>query len=256
MTELAVLAVEMKEISTVFIQHGGRPLAGFETMSSMCVGGMEGMCESLQCRLAGTTICGSTIEAAKMPLACRAIEESNALALAIVPSGKLVDSISTNSGAVQEKAFDPTGWELALVTDSNTNSSTVESQLAGGFDKLILDSLYDEASYRQQQQQQQQYYAAPAHYGAPASNPFMTADPFAVSNQVATPPAVQMAAMAQQQSLMMQSNPFTQPVMPQHQQPILMGGAANPFVDNTGFGNFPVSNTQHQNNPFGSTRLL
>lgn len=174
-----------------------------------------------------------------------AIEESNALALAIIPS----DSTSTNSSAVLDKSFDPSGWELALVTTSSNNSSAVESQLGGGFDKLTLDSLYDDAAYRQQQQQQQ-------YYGTP-TNPFMTADPFSMSNQVAPPPSVQMAAMAQHQSLAMHSNPFAHPIplQPHQQPPMLTGSAANPFADTTGFGAFPVDTTHHQTNPFG-TQLL
>ncbi|URE36648.1 Clathrin assembly protein [Musa troglodytarum] len=173
-----------------------------------------------------------------------AIEETNAMSLAIVPT-----SIATDSSTVQDKEFDPTGWELALVTTPSSNNATVvESKLAGGFDKLTLDSLYDEAAYRQQQQQQQ-------YYGAPPPNPFMAADPFTVSNQVAAPPAVQMAAMAQQQqqmSMFMQSNPFGQPVYQQH---VNMGAASNPFGD-SGFGAFPASNPHQQNNPFGNQHLI
>ncbi|KAG0459736.1 hypothetical protein HPP92_022864 [Vanilla planifolia] len=175
-----------------------------------------------------------------------AIEESNALALAIVPS----DIPSSNSEAVHEKSFDPSGWELALVSTTSTiNSSAVESQLGGGFDKLTLDSLYDDGAYRQQQQQH--------FYGPPAPNPFLT-DPFAVSNQVAAPPAVQMAALSQHQSFMIQSNPFMQPLPAGHQQPLVAGiPAANPFADTTGFGTFTAANTTHyQSNPFGSTQLL
>ncbi|CAL9167864.1 unnamed protein product [Musa hybrid cultivar] len=173
-----------------------------------------------------------------------AIEETNAMALAIVPA-----SFATDSSTVQDKEFDPTGWELALVTTPSSNNATVvESKLAGGFDKLTLDSLYDEAAYRQQQQQQQ-------YYGAPPPNPFMAADPFTVSNQVAAPPAVQMAAMAQQQqqmSMFMQSNPFAQPVYQQH---VTMGAASNPFGGN-GFGAFPATDPHQQNNPFGNQHLI
>ncbi|KAA8529034.1 hypothetical protein F0562_033478 [Nyssa sinensis] len=115
-----------------------------------------------------------------------AIEDSNALALAIVPSG----TASFDFG-VQTKDLDPTGWELALVTTPSSNISSVnETQLAGGLDSLTLNSLYDEAAYRASQQ---------PVYGAPAPNPFEVPDPFALSNNVAPPPAVQMAAMAQMQ---------------------------------------------------------
>ncbi|VAH22165.1 unnamed protein product [Triticum turgidum subsp. durum] len=107
-----------------------------------------------------------------------AIEESNALALAIVTSD--ASTSTTGSTAWQDKGFDPTGWELALVTaPSNTNSSATDSQLGGGLDKLILDSLYDEGAYRQSQQQQNPFGPPiqPQHPGAgpgPAAvNPFL-----------------------------------------------------------------------------------
>ena len=126
----------------------------------------------------------------------------------------------------------------------------------GGLDKLILDSLYDEGAYRQTQQQQM--------YGSSAPNPFMTNDPFTMSNHVAAPPSVQMAAMSQQQHQqmplqqhqqmppMIHENPFGPAIQPQHP------GAApafNPFMDN-GFGQFPAANnSQHQANPFGGSLL-
>lgn len=117
---------------------------------------------------------------------------------------------------------------------------------AGGLDTLTLNSLYDDGAYRASQQ---------PVYGVPAPNPFEVADPFAFSNNVAPPPAVQMATAAQQQA-----NPFGpfQPAYPQplNQQQNLMMGPQNPFGD-TGFGAFPANNQHPQsNNPFGSTGLL
>lgn len=117
-------------------------------------------------------------------------------------------------------------------------------------DSLTLNSLYDEGAYRASQQ---------PVYGTPAPNPFEVQDPFAMSNGVAPPPSVQMAAMSQHQA-----NPFgpyqptyqAQP-LPQPQQHLLMG-PTNPFGD-TGFGAFPAHQVPHQqnnNNPFGSTGLL
>ncbi|ONM03942.1 hypothetical protein ZEAMMB73_Zm00001d031915 [Zea mays] len=51
-----------------------------------------------------------------------AIEERNALALAIVPICKRAST--TGNTALQDKGFDPTRWELTLVTAlSNTTSS-------------------------------------------------------------------------------------------------------------------------------------
>ncbi|KAG5240494.1 hypothetical protein OIU78_007045 [Salix suchowensis] len=174
------------------------------------------------------------------------IEESNALALAIVPSGSDV-APTFNSVAGQAKDFDPTGWELALVTTPSSNISAAnERQLAGGLDSLTLNSLYDEGAYRAARQ---------PVYGAPAPNPFEVQDPFALSNNIAASPSVQMAAMTQQQH-----NPFGlyQPTypQPQHQQHMMMN-QANPFGD-AGFGAFPAHPMAHPqtNNPFGNTGLL
>ena len=119
---------------------------------------------------------------------------------------------------------------------------------AGGLDSLTLNSLYDEGAYRASQQ---------PVYGTAAPNPFEV-DPFAVSNNIAPPTAVQMAAMAQQQN-----NPFGS-YQPTYQQPPqqhhLMMSPSNPFGD-AGFGAFPVNQMTpvaqpHANNPFGSTGLL
>ncbi|KAJ3670685.1 hypothetical protein LUZ60_008111 [Juncus effusus] len=176
-----------------------------------------------------------------------AIEESNALALAIVPT-------ENNNTSAQEQPFDPTGWELALVSTPSTtaSSSTVETQMAGGFDKLVLDSLYDEAAYRQQNQSQ--------FYGSAPANPFMQSDPFAMSSHVAPPPSVQMAAM----SAPHQHNPYgnNMMMMPHqqmpHQQPNPFMGPTvnNPFLD-SGFGQFPANNNNNNaHNPFGGTQLI
>ncbi|KAF3432153.1 hypothetical protein FNV43_RR26892 [Rhamnella rubrinervis] len=181
-----------------------------------------------------------------------AIEERNALALAIVPSGP--DAAPTfNSSALEAKDFDPTGWELALVSTPSADISAVnDRQLAGGLDSLTLNSLYDEGAYRASQQ---------PVYGAPAPNPFEVQDPFALSNSIAPPTGVQMAAMAHQQH----ANPFG-PYQPTYHQPVpqppqpqqhLIMGPTNPFGD-TGFSAFPANPVPHahSNNPFGSTGLL
>ncbi|KAI7739235.1 hypothetical protein M8C21_004432, partial [Ambrosia artemisiifolia] len=149
------------------------------------------------------------------------IEESNALALAIVPT----DATSNISTGVQEKGLDLTGWELALVTTPSTDiSSFQERQLGGGLDSLTLNSLYDEGAYRAAQQ---------PVYGSPAPNPF----------EVGHPPFV--AADPQT------ANPFG----PAQPQPNLITGPPNPFID-SGFGLLPVNNIHtHVTNPF-ETGLL
>ncbi|XP_022725610.1 putative clathrin assembly protein At2g01600 [Durio zibethinus] len=176
-----------------------------------------------------------------------AIEESNALALAIVPIDSGTAS-TLNSNAGQPKDFDPTGWELALVTTPSTDiSAATERHLAGGLDSLTLNSLYDEAAYRASQQ--------PA-YGATAPYPFELQDPFVMSNNIAPPTAVQMAAMARQNNPFGAYQPYQQPLQQQH----LMISPSNPFGD-AGFGAFPVNQMApvgqpHANNPFGSPVLL
>ncbi|KAG6512619.1 hypothetical protein ZIOFF_030744 [Zingiber officinale] len=164
-----------------------------------------------------------------------AVEENNSSALTIVPT-----STTTDSGTIQDGAFDPTKWELALATTpSNNNSTVLESRM------LTLNSLYDEAAYRQHQQL----------YETPSSNSFT--EPFEMSHQIATPPAVQMASMAQQQqqmfSMFLQSNSFVQPISPLHSN---VGAAVNPFGDDVGRRTFPIDNLQHQpNNPFGNPQV-
>lgn len=142
------------------------------------------------------------------------LEEKNALALAIVTNESPLDSKNT-----LDLTSGTTGWELALVGAPSSNESAVaESKLAGGLDKLTLDSLYDSAMGRTNP-------TGSYHMGQVAPNPFEAAqysqDPFFASSSIAPPANVQMAAMAQQQALMMQgqqqtvgqdgTNPFGNP---------------------------------------------
>lgn len=128
------------------------------------------------------------------------LEEKNALALAIVPTTD--NSSNGTSNSARDIPNGATGWELALVTTSSSNSSVqAESKLAGGFDKLTLDSLYEDAMTRQ---------VSSYHTGQVAPNPFEASpmmqpghDPFYASQKVAPPSAVQMASMAQQQQAFM-----------------------------------------------------
>ncbi|KAK8962163.1 putative clathrin assembly protein [Platanthera guangdongensis] len=130
------------------------------------------------------------------------IEQSNALALAIIQPGD-----NSKSTTPTDPFIGGSGWELALVTaPSNNSSHVVESKLAGGFDKLLLDSLYEDASRRQQ-------IAGGTYTGSLASNQFESRDPFLISSNIAPPPNVQIAAMAQQQQYYQQQQLYYQ----QHQ---------------------------------------
>ncbi|CAM8956436.1 unnamed protein product [Rhodiola kirilowii] len=175
-----------------------------------------------------------------------AIEDSNALALAIIPNDGNFESHSART-----KVFDPSGWELALVTTPSSNiSAATERQLAGGLDTLTLDSLYEEGAYRASLQ---------PVYGAPAPNPFEVHDPFASSNYTPNP-----------------FGPF-QPAYSQPQQPLSVMAPLNPFGDagftafqsqtNDPFSvnlvhprvNYPFSVNPvypQANNPFGNTTFL
>ncbi|KAJ1278130.1 hypothetical protein BS78_04G055700 [Paspalum vaginatum] len=175
------------------------------------------------------------------------LEESNALALAIIAPG------DQNKTSASQNLFDgsSSGWELALVTAPSTHTSQpAETNLAGGFDKLLLDSLYEDEARRQQ-------IASVTYTGSlEAANPFDTSanDPFSMSNIFAPPSNVQLALMAQQhqqyyqaQQQYFQPQQNQHPYFQQHQQMPTMptqnmyhnqfqysappSGASNPFGD-------------------------
>ncbi|XP_042494749.1 putative clathrin assembly protein At5g35200 [Macadamia integrifolia] len=145
------------------------------------------------------------------------LEEKNALALAIASSE---NSVST----AMDLTSHATGWELALVSAPSSNEAVVAtSKLAGGFDKLTLDSLYDDAMARRTNQN------GTYHMGQVAPNPFEAAqysqDPFYASNSIAPPTNVQMASMAQQQQSLM----IEQQQQQQQQQLMIGPDSSNPF---------------------------
>ncbi|KAK6152189.1 hypothetical protein DH2020_014824 [Rehmannia glutinosa] len=78
------------------------------------------------------------------------LEESNALALAIVQPGN--DAPPFNNAL--DEIGKTSGWELALVTaPSNINKPQVaETKMGGGFNKSLLDSLYEDDVARRQLQ--------------------------------------------------------------------------------------------------------
>ncbi|KAL6194520.1 hypothetical protein ACLB2K_035602 [Fragaria x ananassa] len=189
------------------------------------------------------------------------IEESNALALAIVPEGT-----APQSGSNLNDIGGTSGWELALVTTPSTNTGpVVDKKLAGGFDKLLLDSLYEDEGARRHLQLQNAGYG----YGATSvQNPFEQAqqqqpvlDPFAMSNSIAPPTNVQMALMAQQQHHVHQQQHQMQQQFQQQQNMMMVPhpyysqynqmqqpeGPSNPFGDPFSFP-APSSATPNQGN--------
>ncbi|RCV22717.1 hypothetical protein SEVIR_4G255600v4 [Setaria viridis] len=155
--------------------------------------------------------------------AVAALEESNALALAIVPPGGSGNASAISFGEITAGS---SGWELALVTaqpSSSSSSQLTESKLAGGFDKLLLDSLYEDAARRQQNTY--------GYGNGQGQSSQQQDDPFAMSVGVAPPTGVQMSVMAAQQQEAMFG-------MPRQLQPPYPYGAAaaasqlnNPFGD-------------------------
>ncbi|KAJ8750916.1 hypothetical protein K2173_016097 [Erythroxylum novogranatense] len=191
------------------------------------------------------------------------LEESNALALAIIPSGG--ETASSSLALAELGKPNASGWELALVTTpSNSNTSKpVDTRLAGGFDRLLLDSLYEDDGARRQLQLQNAGYGYGYGYGGtPVQNPFeqQQQDPFMMSNGIAPPTSVQMAVMAQQQQQYQQQQMIQQqqqqqstmmvPYQYQHQYPQQqmqpMIGPSNPFGDP--FFSGPPSSMPQQSN--------
>ncbi|KAL0729188.1 hypothetical protein Bca4012_025281 [Brassica carinata] len=188
------------------------------------------------------------------------IEEKNALALAIYPPGHETSSPSNSLSLIEAGG---SGWELALVTPQNNNNNsnhnpTIATKLGGGFDNLLLDSLYEDDTARRQIQLTNAGYGfgATATNGEPASlkpNPFgMQQDPFALSNNMAPPTNVQMAMQQQQMMMMNNQNPYN--YSPYHQQhhhfsSNPLSSSSNPFGDAfLALPAPPSSATQQQHN--------
>ncbi|TYI13984.1 hypothetical protein ES332_A08G096300v1 [Gossypium tomentosum] len=125
------------------------------------------------------------------------IEKNNGMALAIVPSGT---NLASHNLSEQ--------WDLALFTaPSNNTTHAVESELANGFNKLLVYSVYEDEAIRRQKQ------LTNARYGyegvAIVQNPFQ--DTFIMPNHIAAPTNVPMMPILTQQQQ-----------YPQQQQPMMM----------------------------------
>ncbi|RWW78355.1 hypothetical protein BHE74_00013424 [Ensete ventricosum] len=153
------------------------------------------------------------------------LDNKNAMALAIVPVDN-VSSSATSSSLNPENGT--TGWELALVTAPSSNeSAATSSKLGGGFDKLTLDSLYEDAERRANQNVSYNPWDM-GRMAGPMMQPVVH-DPFYASNAVAAPHFVQMAAMAQQQQAFL----LQQQMMISGQQPqqTALNPFGNPYAD-------------------------
>ncbi|CAN1229355.1 Putative clathrin assembly protein At5g57200 [Linum grandiflorum] len=135
------------------------------------------------------------------------LDENNALALAILPPGQEA-STSTSNMLAELGQPNATGWELALVTApscQSRNNPPAHTNMAGGFDKLLLDSLYEDETARKQIEMTNAGYRT---HGSLVSmqSPYeqqqqQQHDPFMMSNSIAPPTNVQLAMTAQHMQL-------------------------------------------------------
>lgn len=124
------------------------------------------------------------------------------------------------------------GWELALV-ESVSNLRKQGGSMAGGFDSLLVEGLYDQAAAHQQPQlmtpgsassvalpgrQSSSFLSLPAPTTYTRDDPFAAScnvvptgeDPFAASLNVPPPSYVQMSDMSKKQHLLVQEQQFWQ----------------------------------------------
>ncbi|CAH2069657.1 unnamed protein product, partial [Thlaspi arvense] len=195
------------------------------------------------------------------------IEQANAFALAIYPPGQETSGPSNSLSLIEAGG---SGWELALVTPQNNNNNNnhrpvIATKLGGGFDNLLLDSLYEDDTARRQIQLTNAGYGfgATATGGEPGSsnpnpnpNPFgmQQQDPFAMSNNLAPPTNVQMAMQQQQMMMMNTQNPYNNNnnYSPYHHQHHFSSNPSssspNPFGDFLALPAPPSSSTHQQHN--------
>ncbi|KAL6508443.1 hypothetical protein OROHE_021576 [Orobanche hederae] len=203
------------------------------------------------------------------------LEKSKALALAIVerendaplPTNNALDGIGNTSG-----------WELALVTaPSNISKPQVaETKMAGGFDKSLLDSLYEDDTARRRLQLHRAGYSTSYSYETTVGNMYDQRPPFSMSNNAFPSVDPQIAVMShhhhhhhqqqQQQQmtmhqhhmLMQQQNMMMVPYSNQYaaryhhhhqhqQQQMPHMGSSNPFGDPFGYPHSAIHAPIHGN---------
>ncbi|KAH7283424.1 hypothetical protein KP509_34G007000 [Ceratopteris richardii] len=121
-------------------------------------------------------------------------------------------------GVTQSSNNEAAGWELALVEGESGLSNPNGNSLAGGFNNLLLDSLYEQGAYRQKMLSASvpsgsaSSIAVPGHTSSnflalpapPEASIAISQDPFAPSLTVPPPAYVQMAEIRQKQQLLVQ----------------------------------------------------
>ncbi|XP_073155362.1 putative clathrin assembly protein At5g57200 isoform X3 [Henckelia pumila] len=167
-----------------------------------------------------------------------ALDQSNALALAIIES-------DDNPRSANDMIETGSGWELALVTaPSNMNSTqATDSRMAGGFDKLLLDSLYEDNVARRQIELHRAGYSSCQEYETTTRNTLTRYNPFDTWNDVEPRGDLQSSMMPQldqqmffhdqdSSRMMLPWNPYA--ASQQTRDPSAFGG---PFIVSSGMGN-------------------
>ncbi|KAI5063724.1 hypothetical protein GOP47_0022271 [Adiantum capillus-veneris] len=161
------------------------------------------------------------------------------------------------TGALGKSNNDAAGWELALLDTESDLSKPSGKTLAGGFNNLLLDSLYEQGLDRQKTltatapsgsassvampgRSQSNFLALPA---PPAAATALSDDPFAASVSVPPPAYVQMSELTQKQQLLVQE----QQQWIQYQQAMMQGHIgmmkfpSNPYAASFQPAAYPVS---------------
>jgi hypothetical protein len=177
-------------------------------------------------------------------------EDRLALALFSGTSGSTSEQgTQLNGGALQSHAADSgkAGWELALVASVSDLSKPTSAPMAGGFDPLLLTSMYDQGAVWQKQsaaaipagsassvcipnRPASSFLALPA---PPGGMPIGETgeDPFAASLAIPPPAYVQMADMTVKQRLLVQEQIMWQKYQADgmHGEQSLMKVYSNPY---------------------------
>ncbi|CAM6041589.1 unnamed protein product [Sphagnum compactum] len=177
-------------------------------------------------------------------------EDRLALALFSGTSGSTSEQgTQLNGGALQSDAADSgkAGWELALVASVSDLSKPTSAPMAGGFDPLLLTSMYDQGAVWQKQsaaaipagsassvcipnRPASSFLALPA---PPGGMPIGETgeDPFAASLAIPPPAYVQMADMTVKQQLLVQEQIMWQKYQADgmHGEQSLMKVYSNPY---------------------------
>lgn len=164
------------------------------------------------------------------------------------------DQGTMSSGGGPTHSNGAAGWELALIETESDLSKPSGNALAGGFNNLLLESLYEQGAHHQKfrsatapsgsassvampGRSQSNFLALPA---PPAAATALLEDPFSASNSVAPPSYVQMSEMRQKQQLLVQE----QQQWLQYQQGGngLMKFPTNPFASSFQQAAYPIPN--------------